>query len=139
MLKKIFKNILKNKSVRVIVHLVRSIIKNDFFGMAAEMSFMLIAGFFPFMLFLMAVFGWMGNKSYMEPILRVMSSFMPPQAMGLLKSVLTETMIFDHGTLLAVIGIVVSLVLSTNGIAVILKGLNRAYKLEEKRSVVDTR
>lgn len=139
MLKKIFKNILKNKSVRVIVHLVRSIIKNDFFGMAAEMSFMLIAGFFPFMLFLMAVFGWMGNKSYMEPILRVMSSFMPPQAMGLLKSVLTETMIFDHGTLLAVIGIVVSLVLSTNGIAVILKGLNRAYKVEETRSFVYTR
>ncbi len=133
------KKLLKNKYIKTIIHLVRSIIKNDFFGMAAEMSFMLIAGFFPFMLFLMAVFGWMGNKAYMDPILKILSNFMPPQALGLLNSVLTETMIFDHGTLLATIGIIVSLVLSTNGVAVILKGLNRAYKVEETRSFIYTR
>ncbi len=133
------KKLLKNKYIRILVHIIRSVIKNDFFGMAAEMSFMLIAGFFPFMLFLMAIFGWMGNKSYMTPILHVMSTFMPAQAMGLLNSVLTETMIFDHGKILAIIGIIVSLVLSTNGIAVILKGLNRAYKVEETRSFVYTR
>lgn len=133
------KKILKNKYIRTLVHIIRSIIKNDFFGMAAEMSFMLIAGFFPFMLFLMSLFGWMGNKSYMDPILNVMSAITPPQAMGLLNSVLNETMIFDHGKLLAIIGITVSLVLSTNGIAVILKGLNRAYKVEETRSFIYTR
>ena len=64
---------------------------------------------------------------------------MPTQAMNLLKSVLEETMIFNHGTLIAVIGIITTLVLSTNGVAVILKGLNRAYKVEETRSFVYTR
>ena len=39
-------------------------------------------------------------------------------------------MIFNHGKLLAVIGIIMTIVLSTNGVAVVLKGLNRAYKVE---------
>lgn len=139
MLKRIFKNIIKHKYLRTLTHIVRSVVKKDFFGMAAEMSFMLVAGFFPFMLFLMAVFGWMGNRSYMDPILHVLSSIMPRQAMDLLNSVLTETMIFDHGKLLAIVGIITALVLSINSIAVILKGLNRAYKVTETRSFLYTR
>jgi len=133
------KKLLKYKSIRSLVRLVMSIIKNDFYGMAAEMGFMLIVGFFPFMLFLMALFGWMGNRSYLDSLLRVLSNIIPNQSMNLLKSVLEETMIFNHGTLIAVIGIITTIVLSTNGVAVILKGLNRAYKVEETRSFVYTR
>lgn len=133
------KKFLKNKYVRALVRLVKSVIQNDFFGMASEMGFMLVAGIFPFMLFLMAFFGWLGNKSYLDSILRVLSNIMPLQAMNLLKSVLEETMIFNHGKLLAIIGIITTIVLSTNGIAVVLKGLNRAYKVEETRNFVYTR
>ena len=136
MIKKLFRT---NKCARTLIKLVKSIIKNDFYGMAAEMGFMLVVGIFPFMLFLMALFGWMGNRSYLDSILRVLSNIMPHQAMNLLKSVIEETMIFNHGTLIAVIGIITTLVLSTNGVAVILKGLNRAYKVEETRSFVYTR
>ncbi len=139
MLKNLLRKLLKHKHFKILIDLIQSIIKNDFFGMAAEMGFMLVVGFFPFMLFLMSVFGWMGNQSYMDPILRVLSNFMPVQAMSLLKSVIEETMIFNHGELLAIIGIIVSVVLSTNGVAVILKGLNRAYKVQETRNFVYTR
>ena len=130
------KKFLKYKSIRILVKLVKSIIKNDFYGMAAEMGFMLVVGIFPFMLFLMAIFGWMGNRSYLDSILHVLSNIMPTQAMNLLKSVLEETMIFDHGQLLAIIGITTTIVLSTN---VVLKGLNRAYKVEETRNFIYTR
>ncbi len=136
MIKKLFRT---NKCARTLIKLVKSIIKNDFYGMAAEMGFMLVVGIFPFMLFLMALFGWMGNRSYLDSILRVLSNIMPHQAMNLLKSVIEETMIFNHGTLIAVLGIITTLVLSTNGVAVILKGLNRAYKVEETRSFIYTR
>lgn len=139
MIKHLIKNILKNKYTHFIYNLVRSIIKNDFFGMAAEMGFMLVVGIFPFMLFLMAVFGWLGNKSYMDPVLRVLSNIMPKQALELLQTVINQTMIFGHGKLMAVVGIVTSLFLSMNAIAVILKGLNRAYKVEETRSFIYTR
>ena len=103
------------------------------------MGFMLVVGIFPFMLFLMAVFGWLGNKSYMDPVLKVLSTITPNQTMDLLKSVLNQTMIFGHGKLMAIIGICTSLFLSLNGVAVILKGLNRAYKVEETRSFIYTR
>ena len=125
--------------VRGIKRLIISVIKNDFFGMAAEMGFMMVIGIFPFMLFLMAVFGWMGNKSYMDPVLMFLSTVMPEQSMDLILTVLSEVMIFNQGKLMAAIGIIVTLVLSTNAIAVVLKGLNRAYKVEETRSFIYTR
>lgn len=125
--------------IRGVKRLIISVIKNDFFGMAAEMGFMMVIGIFPFMLFLMAVFGWMGNKSYMDPVLIFLSTVMPEQSMDLILTVLSEVMIFSEGKLMAAIGIVVTLVLSTNAIAVVLKGLNRAYKVDETRNFFYTR
>ena len=125
--------------VRGVKRLIISVIKNDFFGMAAEMGFWMVIGIFPFMLFLMAVFGWMGNKSYMDPVLIFLSTIMPEQSMDLIITVLSEVTIFSQGKLMATIGIVVTLVLSTNALAVVLKGLNRAYKVEETRSFIYTR
>lgn len=133
------KKILKNRYIRVIIRIIKSIIKNDFYGMAAEMGFMLVVGFFPFVLFLMTVFGWLGNRSYLDSILRVLSNIIPAQAMNLINLVLEETMIFNHGRLIAFVGIITTIVLSTNSIAVVLKGLNRAYKVEETRNFVYTR
>lgn len=125
--------------IRAVKRLVISVIKNDFYGMAAEMGFMMVIGIFPFMLFLTSVFGWMGNKSLMDPILRFLSNVMPDQAMDLIVTVLSEAMIFSHGKLMAAVGLIITLVLSTNGVAVVLKGLNRAYKVEETRNFVYTR
>lgn len=125
--------------VRGIKRLVISIIKNDFYGMAAEMGFMMVLGIFPFMLLLTSIFGWMGNRAMMTPVLRFLSTFMPAQAMDLILTVLSEAMIFSHGKLMAVTGFCVTLFLSTNGIAVVLKGLNRAYKVNETRNIVYTR
>ena len=125
--------------IRGIKRLIISVIKNDFFGMAAEMGFMLVIGIFPFMLFLTAVFSWMGHKDMMAPILRFMSNVMPEQVVDLVLTVLSEAMIFSHGKLIAIIGFCVTVFLSTNALAVVLKGLNRAYKVEETRSFVYTR
>lgn len=125
--------------VRGVKRLIISVIKNDFFGMAAEMGFWMVIGIFPFMLFLMAVFGWMGNKSYMDPVLIFLSTIMPEQSMDLIITVLSEVTIFSQGKLMAAIGFVVTLVLSTNTLAVVLKGLNRAYKVDETRSFIYTR
>lgn len=125
--------------IRGLKRLIISVIKNDFYGMAAEMGFMMVVGIFPFMLFLAAIFGWMGNKALMTPVLRFLSTVMPEQTMSLINSVLSETMIFSHGRLMAVVGFCVTIALSTNAVAVVLKGLNRAYKVEETRSFLYTR
>ncbi len=125
--------------VRGVKRLIISVIKNDFYGMAAEMGFMMVIGIFPFMLFLTAIFGWLGNKACMSQILGFLSNILPKQVMDLIMTVLSEAMIFSHGKLMAVIGLCVTIVLSTNAIAVVLKGLNRAYKVTETRNLVYTR
>ena len=130
---------MKRSLIIGIKRLIISVIKNDFYGMAAEMGFMMVIGIFPFMLFLMAVFGWMGNKSLMDPILRFLSTVIPEEAMKLILTVISEAMIFSHGKTIAIIGFVITVFLSTNGIAVVLKGLNRAYKVNETRSFIYTR
>lgn len=120
-------------------HLIKAILDHDYCGMAAEMGFWLVLGIFPFMLFLMAIFGWMGKKAFINPVLLFLSNIMPMDAIDLIKGVLREVMIFESGGTLAVIGICVTVFLSTNAVAVILKGLNRAYKVEETRSFIYTR
>ena len=129
----------QNKCYQIISNFIKTVIVNDFYGMAAEMGFWLVIGIFPFMLFLMAVFGWMGNKSYMDSILLVMANIMPEQAINLILTVLSEVMIFNKPGIMAVVGLCITLVLSTNAMACVLKGLNRAYKVEERRSFVYTR
>lgn len=120
-------------------HVVKAVLDNDFSGMAAEMGFMLMLGIFPAMLFLMAIFGWMGNKSFMNPVLLFLSSIIPADSMNLIHTVLKEVMLFSKGGLIGTIGIIVTLFLTSNAVAVVLKGLNRAYKVEETRSFFYTR
>ena len=128
-----------NRYIEPIRKLVLSIIENDFFGMAAEMGFMLVIGIFPFMLFLMAIFGWMGNKSLMDPIIIFLANFLPDQAMNLIITVLSEVMFFSQGGIMAIGGFMATMFLSMNAMAVVLKGLNRAYKVKETRNLIYTR
>ncbi len=124
---------------KIIKNIVKSAIDNDFFGMASEMGFMLVIGIFPFMLFLTAIFGWMGKHSFMDPLTQFMQEVMPGDVINLLQTVLNEVWFFTKGGLVATLGFCITVILSTNAIAIVLKGLNRAYKVEETRSFVYTR
>ena len=127
------------KYLKVIKSIIKSVIDNDFSGMAAEMGFMLIIGIFPFALFLIEIFSRLGRKSFVNPIFIALSKVMPSDALDLIRSVINEVSFYEKGGLLAIIGFVITVILSTNAMAVVLKGLNRAYKVEETRSFIYTR
>lgn len=127
------------KLIKYPKHVVKAVIDNDFSGMAAEMGFMLMLGIFPAMLFLMAIFGWVGKKSFMNQVLFFLSNVIPADSMNLIHIVLKEVLIFSKGGLIGTIGFIVTLFLTSNAVAVILKGLNRAYKVDETRSFIYTR
>ena len=127
------------KYIKVIKSIIKSVIDNDFSGMAAEMGFMLIIGIFPFALFLIEIFSRLGRKSFVNPIFIALDKVMPADALNLIRSVINEVSFYDKGGILAVLGFVITIILSTNAMAVVLKGLNRAYKVEETRSFIYTR
>lgn len=124
---------------KILRNIIKSVIENDFFGMAAEMGFMLVIGIFPFMLFLTALFGWLGKHSFMDPLIQFLQQVMPGDVINLIQTVLNEVWFFTKGGLVATLGFCITVMLSTNALAIVLKGLNRAYKVEETRSFVYTR
>ena len=124
---------------KIIKNLIKSVFENDFFGMASEMGFMVVIGFFPFMLFLTALFGWLGKHTFLTPLMSLFHQLVPDDIIDLLQIVLNEVFFFSKGGLIAIIGFCITLILSTNALAIVLKGLNRAYNVEETRSFVYTR
>ena len=127
------------KAIIYIKRLIKSVLDNDFFGMASEMSYMCCLGIFPLTLFLTGVFGWAGKHEFMRPVFLFMSTIMPEDTMGLVHTVLNEVIFYNKGGFWAILGFVITIFLTTNMIAIIAKGLNRAYKIEETRSFIYTR
>jgi len=128
----------KNK-LKIIKNIIKAVVDNDLFGMAAEMGFMLVIGFFPFMLFLTAVFGWLGKHSFMLPLMEFFNKVVPGDVLNLLQIVIHEVKFVSKGGLIGTLGFIITVILSTNALAIVAKGLNRAYKLEDKRSWIYNR
>ena len=120
-------------------NIIKAVVDNDLFGMAAEMGFMLVIGFFPFMLFLTAVFGWLGKHTFMNPLMEFFCKVVPGDVLNLLHIVMNDIWFFSKGGLIAALGFTITVILSTNAIAIVAKGLNRAYKLEDTRSWIYNR
>ncbi len=124
---------------KYIENLINKIINQDFCGVAAEMAFWFILGLFPFLLFLTSLFAWIGKKTLITPILTFITNIAPKEVSYLIINTLNEAMIFKQGKLIAIFGLIITIALAANAIAVIIKGLNRAYAIEETRSFVYTR
>ena len=129
MIKKIY-NIIKE----YIQNLIHCIIRDDFANAAGEMAYMVSLGIFPFMLLMMAIFGWLGKKIFINKIIFGLSAIAPNEVAQLINKVLAEVVIFKSGTLMGIVGFVVTLFLSQNAVAVIIKGLNRANNVAENRN-----
>lgn len=132
------KNRIKNH-LKFIKSVINSVVENDFFGMASEMGFMLTIGICPLILFLTALFGYIGKHYFMNPIFGFMQNIMPADALNVIKIVLNEVFFFSKGGLIAILGFCITLFLSTNTLAIVAKGLNRAYKIKETRNFLYSR
>ena len=118
---------------------VLKIVEYDFLGMSAEMGYWMTLGIFPLLFFIVSLFGFLGKKSLMTPFFSFISHILPPDAFRLIQDVLNEVMIFKQGKLVAIIGICVTIFLASNAIFCVIKGLNRAYGINETRSLIYTR
>jgi len=133
-MKKVFK-ILKE----YLTNLIQCIIRDDYANAGGEMAYMAALGIFPFMLFIMAVFGWLGKTFFVNKIIFGLSTIAPQSVIDLINGVLNEVVIFKSGKLMAIAGFFVTLFLSSNAIAVFIKGLNRANNVQENRSFLKVR
>ena len=129
----------KSRTFNFLKKTIVSIIDNDFSGMAAEMSYMLVIGIFPFLLFLMSLFTLLGKNYYMTPLFMFLEKVMPADTLSMIHTVLNQVLGFASGKSVAVFGLLITFFMTINALAVIIKGLNRAYKVEETRAFLYTR
>ncbi len=120
-------------------HIIKSITNEDYFGISAEVSYMMTMGIFPLMLFLTAVFGLIGKKFLVTKIIHFISFMTPSDVTNLIKIFLREIMSSKNDGFVAIIGFFVTLFLASNVISSIIKALNKANGVKERRSFLQVR
>ncbi|WP_372519304.1 YihY/virulence factor BrkB family protein [Candidatus Ruminimicrobiellum ovillum] len=130
MIKKIYDTIKKAVSV---------ILREDIFGSAAEMSYMLTLSVFPLLLSFMAIFSIVGNTAFVNEALNTLSQFAPAEVIVVIQTVLKEVTLLKGYSLVAIIGFLTTLYLASNSISVIIKCLNQSDKIKETRGFIHTK
>jgi membrane protein len=81
----------------------------------------------------------MGKNYYMTPLFLFLEKVMPAESLGMIHTVINQVLGFASGRSVAIFGLFVTFFMSMNALAVVIKGLNRAYKVEETRAFLYTR
>lgn len=117
----------------LLIHLVVKIKKDDIFALASQQSYYLIMAFFPFVISLASLVGYIGPES--NHIIEGLKNVLPTSIFELTKSTIKEVL-GSQSTGLFSISIVVSLWMSSAGFKGVIKGINKAYNIKENRSYI---
>jgi len=101
--------------------------------MSAQITYYLILSFFPFLVFLINSLSFTPLSS--EMLTTNFNMFLPNETGALLKNVVVQTLQAKSSTFL-LLGMIGSLWVAFKGISAIMRGLNKAYHVEENRSFI---
>ena len=108
---------------------------DNLLGRASELAYNFILALFPFMLFLLALFGIFASRAaaLKTNLLTYLSQVLPPSASQVLSHTLNEvTRNASNGKL--TFGILLTIWFASGGMTAMISGLNGAYALKETRS-----
>lgn len=98
-------------------------------GIGAQLAYYLLLSFFPFLIFLVTLVGYVDLS--IEEMMRLAREMVPGAAMDTVESILSE--VTQGGGALLSIGMIATLWTASRGINAVIKGLNKAYDVEENR------
>ncbi|MDC3418171.1 YihY/virulence factor BrkB family protein [Aquibacillus salsiterrae] len=116
--------------------LVKRVMRDDVFGLAAQLAYFFLLSLFPFLLFLVTLVGFLPIPEL--HVIQFISDYAPEETVKLLRENITEVSRDKNGGLLS-IGIIGTLWSASNGINAIMRSLNHAYEVEENRSFIVSR
>ncbi|WP_053217208.1 YihY/virulence factor BrkB family protein [Virgibacillus senegalensis] len=124
------------KLIQFVTQLIKRIMDDDVAGMAAQLAFFFLLSFFPFLLFLITLIGYLPLTQL--DIMRFVSLYAPEETFNLINENLSGIAESRNGSLLSV-AILATLWTASNGINGIIRSLNAAYNVEENRSFIVSR
>ncbi|MNC18824.1 hypothetical protein D3C76_181030 [compost metagenome] len=103
---------------------------DDVQGISAQLTYYLILSLFPFLIFIMTLIGYAHIS--IEDKIRDLEQIMPAEAISIIEEILKDVAEGRSQALLS-FGMLATLWAASKGINAIIKGLNRAYDIEESR------
>ena len=114
------------------------VLRNHTLQMAAALSYYFVLSLFPALIFLSAVVAFLPVPDLFNQTLGMMSRFLPPDSMGLVRRVLSDVITPNRGTFLSV-GILGTLWAASGGFSAAIEALNIAYEVQDDRPFWKTR
>jgi membrane protein len=114
------------------------VLRNHTLQMAAALSYYFVLSLFPSLIFLSAVVAYLPVPNLFEQALSMMSRFLPPDSMGLVRTVLGDVITPNRGTFLS-FGILGTLWAASGGFSATIEVLNIAYDVKDDRPFWKTR
>ena len=131
MMKKIIRKIPKS-----LLTFIKKIIDDDIYALASQLAYNLILSFFPFLIFTMTLIGYSDLDS--EVVLSLLKKVLPIQAFDLIRTTVISVIDTQQAGLLW-LSILLAIWTSSSGFSAVIRGLNKAYGIEEKRSFIKVR
>ena len=121
---------------RTVVGLVREILADDVMGLSAELAYRWLLALFPLAIMVAAISGiaarTLGIQDPAGQLIDAAGKALPPEAAQTMRPQLERIFTGHDGALLS-IGLVLTIYAASSGIRALIKGLNRAYDVEETR------
>ncbi len=113
---------------------VGEMIRNGGFELSGHLAFTAFLALFPFLIFLAALFGLLGDEASAQTLVDFMFRFAPEDVAQTLSGPIFSVMLARHGDLLT-LGILGTLWTASSWFEAMRLALNRAYEIEETRPV----
>jgi membrane protein len=111
---------------------VKAYLEDDMMTYAAALAFRMLFALFPFIIFLVALLGFLNIPGFFDWLLSQVQPVLPQQAMGQVEEVVGQVRGQSRGGLLS-FGIIVAVWSASVGVRSLMNGLNAAYDVEEER------
>jgi membrane protein len=112
----------------------RLVMEDDGLELSGYIAFTAFLSIFPFLIFLAALAGFLGDEGVADDFVKAMFRFLPTDVAETLAPALSDVIGSRQGGLLT-FGILATLWFASNGIEALRLGLNRAYNVTERRPI----
>jgi membrane protein len=123
---------------RVVVGVANDIANNHIFAFAAALSYYFVLAFFPALIALAALVGYLPIPDLFDTIINTIARVVPPQSMGLIDRIVKDVITPHKGTLLS-FGLLGVIWTCSSGFSTLIEALDVAYDVPETRSWWKTR
>jgi len=113
--------------------LLRRLKEDDVSSLGAQLSYSFLFAFFPLLIFIITVLGFSSIR--IEEVLAGVKSIVPYEVFKLTEKTIREVMNNKNFKLLS-FGIITAIWIASNGFLAVIKGLNKAYDVDENRGII---